>query len=129
MSTLCDSSSLDLCSISVRILISTMSNSYESIIDLSQLYSTSLQSVHRHFIKIYSPFFRNLQRLPETFRDGTQLKMLETVQTKLTDGSAFALVGRLAGSTVEVLKKFDSLRRGGGGAGGGVGGGGAEPVA
>lgn len=87
-------------------------NSYEKLIDLSTLYSTSLQSIHRHVVKIYSPFFRNLARLPETFRDGTQLRMLDQVQTKLTDGSAFALVGRLYGSTVEVVKKLEEKRKG-----------------
>ena len=79
---------------------------YEKLIPLSHLYSHSLQRLHRHVVRIYTPVFKNLARLPETFRDGTQQQMLGTVWTKLTDGSAFKLVGKMVKSTMSVAQQL-----------------------
>ncbi|KAK4055278.1 hypothetical protein OIV83_000561 [Microbotryomycetes sp. JL201] len=78
------------------------SEDYERLISLSSAYSTSLQRMHAHIQRIYGPAFRNLGRLPETFTDGTQKRMLDSCIEKLTDGSAFKLVDRLWDSTKRV---------------------------
>lgn len=106
-----------------------MYNSYERLISLSSLYSTSLQRFHTHVLRIYTPLFKNLARLPETFRDGTQLQMANTLWTRLTDGSALALAERMRKSTVDVARQLRERRANGGGGGeagglGGLGGGG-----
>ncbi|KAM0793386.1 hypothetical protein ACM66B_000839 [Microbotryomycetes sp. NB124-2] len=96
---------------------------YERLISLSSAYSTSLQRMHAHVLRIYGPAFRNLSRLPETFSDGTQKRMLDNCIEKLTDGSAFKLVDRLWDSTKRVVstlyerKKNESDRGKGGGGG------------
>ncbi|GAA5981448.1 hypothetical protein JCM10908_004112 [Rhodotorula pacifica] len=105
----------------------------ERLISLSDAYSSGLQRLHAHFVRIYSPGLRNLARLPETFTDGTQKQMLETVTGRLTDGSAFGLVGRLWESLGNVHTQLEERRKrrgeGGGGAGEGFAGGfgGAQP--
>ncbi|GAA5856327.1 hypothetical protein JCM8547_000869 [Rhodosporidiobolus lusitaniae] len=98
----------------------------ERLISLSTLYSVSLQRFHAHILRIYTPFFTQLSRLPQTFTDGTQLQMLETVTTRLTDGSAFTLAGRLWESFNTVQRQLAERRKRneGGGRGGGAGDGG-----
>ncbi|ORY69266.1 hypothetical protein BCR35DRAFT_308054 [Leucosporidium creatinivorum] len=120
--------------------------SYEHLIPLSSLYSSTLQRFHAHVLRIYTPGLTNLARLPSTFTDGTQQRMLETVWGRLSDGSAFALGKRLWDSTVSVAGTLLERRRereknggsGAGGAGGlppppvggigGLGGSGATPA-
>ena len=115
--------------------------SYERLINISELYSNTLRRFHRHVLRIYSPAFTNLARLPSTFTDGktiydsTQGKMVGHVYTKLTDGSALQLGRRLIESTTEVLKRLTQGKGGEGGSGGlggfggGLGGGGgASPM-
>lgn len=94
----------------------------ESLVHLSELYSTSLRRLHAHVVRIYSPAFANLARLPETFRDGTQARMVETLWGRLTDGSAFALVGRMVQSTRDVTAELRKRREQGGDGGEGGGG-------
>lgn len=109
----------------------TLSHSYEKLISLSDLYSSNLQAFHRHCLRIYSPLFKNLARLPETFQDGTQKRMLETMWTKLSDGSAYALATRMVTSTIDVAKQLKQRRSGGessGGEAGGLGGLGGTPA-
>ncbi|GAA5866402.1 hypothetical protein JCM1840_001304 [Sporobolomyces johnsonii] len=110
----------------------------ERLIHLSTLYSTTLQRLHAHTLRIYTPVFSALARLPSTYTDGTQARMLDTVLTRLTDGSGFALAGRMWESLGTVHKELeerrrqrrDNERRGGPGAGfdgGGGGFGGTQP--
>lgn len=101
-------------------------SSYEKLIPLSSLYSNSLQRFHAHILRIYTPVFNNLARLPLTFTDGTQTRMIHTCYDKLTDGSAFKLAERLWDSTIRVVgtlyerrKREEQDRGRGGGAGGG----------
>lgn len=96
---------------------------------LSELYSNSLRRFHTHLVRIYSPAIENLARLPETYRDGTQSRMVGTLWGKLTDGSAFELIGRMVQSTRDVAAELRKRRAEGGGEGGvggigGLGGGG-----
>lgn len=93
------------------------------MINLSSLYSNSLRRFHTHLHRIYSPVYKNIVRLPETFRDGTQRQMVDTVYTRLTDGSALKLAERMYTSTVQVIKTFRERASGGGSSGGGGGGG------
>ncbi|GAA5878199.1 hypothetical protein JCM3774_005840 [Rhodotorula dairenensis] len=105
----------------------------ERLISLSDAYSSGLQRLHAHVVRIYSPGVRNLARLPETFTDGTQRQMLDTVAGRLTDGSAFRLVARLWDSLGTVHAQLEERRKkrgsgGGGGEGpGDVGFGGTQP--
>ncbi|GAA6006664.1 hypothetical protein JCM10207_005011 [Rhodosporidiobolus poonsookiae] len=110
----------------------------ERLISLSTAYSTSIQRLHAHILRIYTPVFKQLARLPSTFTDGTQLQMLDTVTTRLTDGSAFRFAGRLVESFGTVRGQLDERRKrardekgpgeGEGGAFGGFGGfGGMQP--
>ncbi|BGP44579.1 hypothetical protein JCM10450v2_000393 [Rhodotorula kratochvilovae] len=91
-------------------------DSSESLISLSDAYSNSLQRLHAHIVRIYSPGLKNLARLPQIWTDGTQAQMFETVTTRLTDGSAFTLVGRLWDSLGNVHGQLEERRkrRGGG---------------
>ncbi|GAA5956082.1 hypothetical protein JCM21900_002589, partial [Sporobolomyces salmonicolor] len=110
----------------------------ERLIHLSTLYSTTLQRLHAHTLRIYAPVLSSLSRLPSTYTDGTQARMLDTVLTRLADGSGFALAGRMWESLGTVHKeleerrrqKRDNERRGGPGAGfdGGAFGGTQPPV-
>lgn len=104
-------------------------DSYEKLYSLSDLYSNTLRRLHAHIIRIYSPGLANLARLPSTFTDGTQTRMMETVYGKLTDGSAYKLAERLVDSTVKVggtllerRKERESSQGGGPGGMGGMGG-------
>ncbi|BGP21572.1 hypothetical protein JCM10295v2_000447 [Rhodotorula toruloides] len=99
----------------------------ERLVSLSNAFSDSLQRFHAHIVRIYSPGLRNLARLPQTFTDGTQTQMLDTVTTRLTDGSAFRLLGRMWESLGSVSAQLEERRkRRGGGSGdpfaGGLGG-------
>lgn len=103
----------------------------ERLINLSDLYSGTLRTVHKHFVRIYSPGFTNFARLPSTFTDytppqtiadSTQGKMVGTVYTKLTDGSALALGTRMVKSTIEVIQRLAQGRPSEGGGGGGIAG-------
>jgi hypothetical protein len=89
----------------------------ERIVSLSDAFSDTLQRFHAHIVRIYSPGLRNLARLPQTFTDGTQAQMLDTVTTRLTDGSAFRLLGRMWESLGSVSAQLEERRkrRGGGG--------------
>jgi len=110
-------------------------DSSENLISLSDAYSSTLQRLHAHLVRIYSPGLRNLARVPEVWTDGTAATMVDTVATRLTDGSAFRLVGRMWDSLGSVHAQLEERRkRRGGGEGdpfGGsqppVGGGGAGP--
>lgn len=97
-----------------------LSHSYETLINLSHAWSSNMQGFHRHVHRIYSPAFKNLARLPETFRDGTQERILGQIYTKLSDGSAYALLERMVKSTIDVAKQLRE-RRASGGDGGGLG--------
>jgi hypothetical protein len=100
-----------------------VASSSERLISLSDAYSSTLQRLHAHLIRIYSPGLRNLARLPETFTDGTQTRMLDTVAGRLTDGSAVRLVGRMWDSLGSVRTQLEERRkRRGGGEGTGTGG-------
>ncbi|GAA6032019.1 hypothetical protein JCM8097_003390 [Rhodosporidiobolus ruineniae] len=95
----------------------------ERLISLSTAYYSSLQRLHAHVLRIYTPAFKQLARLPSTFTDGTQLQMLQTLGTRFTDGSAFNLAGRLYESFWNVQKQLEERRRrASGGGDGGVGG-------
>ncbi|TKA52738.1 hypothetical protein B0A53_04191 [Rhodotorula sp. CCFEE 5036] len=98
----------------------------ERLISLSDAYSSTLQRLHAHLIRIYSPGLRNLARLPETFTDGTQTRMLDTVAGRLTDGSAFRLVGRMWDSLGSVRTQLEERRKRRGEDGTGTGTGGAD---
>ncbi|GAA5838522.1 hypothetical protein JCM9279_003271 [Rhodotorula babjevae] len=96
-------------------------DSSESLISLSDAYSSSLQRLHAHLVRIYSPGLKNLARLPTIWTDGTARDMCDTVTTRLGDGSAFKLVGRMWDSLGSVQQQLEERRRrrsGGGGAGG-----------
>ncbi|GAA5897455.1 hypothetical protein JCM6882_001891 [Rhodosporidiobolus microsporus] len=83
----------------------------ERLISLSSAYTSSLSRLHAHIIRIYSPGLNQLARLPSTFTDGTQAQMLDTVYTRLTDGSAFKFAGRLYDSFWTVQGQFAERRR------------------
>ncbi|GAA5896274.1 uncharacterized protein JCM6883_006856 [Sporobolomyces salmoneus] len=94
----------------------------ESLTSLSTLYSTSLQRLHSHVLRIYSPLFTSLSLLPKTYTDGTQSELLSTVYTRLTDGSAFVLgermvdaLGKVSGELKERRARRDEERRNRGG--------------
>ncbi|SCV68591.1 BQ2448_712 [Microbotryum intermedium] len=84
---------------------------YEKLVSLSDAWSHSLQRLHLHVHRIYSPGLRNLARLPEVWTDGTAAKMLERCKETLTDGSAFKLVGRMYESTIRVWGVLEERRR------------------
>ncbi|SCZ90613.1 BZ3500_MvSof-1268-A1-R1_Chr1-3g02100 [Microbotryum saponariae] len=84
---------------------------YEKLISLSEVWSHSLQRLHLHVHRIYSPGWRNLARVPEVWTDGTASKMLERCKETLSDGSAFNLVGRMYESTIRVLGELEERRR------------------
>ncbi|GAA5945035.1 hypothetical protein JCM3775_004267 [Rhodotorula graminis] len=93
-------------------------DSSETLISLSDAYSSSLQRLHVHLVRIYSPGLKNLARLPAIWTDGTARDMCDTVTTRLGDGSAFKLVGRMwdsLGSVQQQLEERKRRRRGGGG--------------
>ncbi|TNY18061.1 hypothetical protein DMC30DRAFT_333387, partial [Rhodotorula diobovata] len=94
-------------------------DSSENLISLSDAYSSTLQRLHAHLVRIYSPGLRNLARVPEVWTDGTAATMVDTVATRLTDGSAFRLVGRMWDSLGSVHAQLEERRkrRGGGGEG------------
>ncbi|GAA5903315.1 hypothetical protein JCM8208_002272 [Rhodotorula glutinis] len=94
-------------------------DSSESLISLSDAYSSSLQRLHAHLVRIYSPGLKNLARLPAIWTDGTARDMCDTVTTRLGDGSAFKLVGRMWGSLSSVQQQLEERRRRRGGGGGG----------
>ncbi|BGP12527.1 hypothetical protein JCM10213_007629 [Rhodosporidiobolus nylandii] len=83
----------------------------ERLISLSDYWSTSLRRLHAHILRIYTPAFTQLARLPSTFTDGTQLQMLDTVTTRLTDGSAYNLAGRLYQSFWTVQEQLGERRK------------------
>ncbi|GAA6014824.1 hypothetical protein JCM11491_002129 [Sporobolomyces phaffii] len=94
----------------------------ESLTSLSALYSTSLQRLHAHVLRIYSPLLTSLSLLPKTYTDGTQTELLSTIFTRLTDGSAFVLgermvgaLGRVSGELKERRDRRDEERRSRGG--------------
>jgi len=97
-----------------------LARSSETLISLSDAYSSSLQRLHAHLVRIYSPGLKNLARLPAIWTDGTARDMGDTVATRLGDGSAFRLVGRMWDSLASVQQQLEERRkrRGGGGAGG-----------
>ncbi|KAM0755434.1 hypothetical protein T439DRAFT_320122 [Meredithblackwellia eburnea MCA 4105] len=74
----------------------------ETLYHLSASWSNTFTRFENHLVRIYGPGFRALARLPSTFTDGTQSQMLDLVVGKLTDGSAFTLLGRMSGSLREV---------------------------
>ncbi|GAA5997369.1 uncharacterized protein JCM10292_000211 [Rhodotorula paludigena] len=85
--------------------------SSEKLISLSDVYSSTLQRLHAHLVRIYSPGLRNLARLPQVWTDGTTTQMLDTVQTRLTDGSAFRLYDRLRDSLGSVRGQLEERRK------------------
>ncbi|GAA5922111.1 uncharacterized protein JCM15063_003190 [Sporobolomyces koalae] len=86
------------------------STSSESLTSLSTLYSTSLQRLHAHVLRIYTPLWTSLTLLPKTYTDGTQLELLSTCYTRLTNGSAFDLVGKLWTSLDKVNRELRERR-------------------
>ncbi|GAA6062292.1 hypothetical protein JCM10212_004380 [Sporobolomyces blumeae] len=110
-----------------------LNESSESLTSLSDLYTTSLQRFHSHILRIYTPLLTSLEKLPQTYTDGTQLDLLKTCWTRVTDGSGFVLAGRMwealgrvSGELSERRRKRDEergeRRRRTGGGGGGAGG-------
>ncbi|GAA6056023.1 hypothetical protein JCM3770_002146 [Rhodotorula araucariae] len=85
--------------------------SSESLISLSDAYSNTLQRLHAHTVRIYSPGLKNLARVPQVWTDGTATQMLDTVTTRLTDGSAFKLAGRLWDSLGNVHGQLEERRK------------------
>ena len=83
-----------------------------------------MRRLHLHVLRIYTPGLKNLARLPDIYRDGTATHMLGTLQTKVTDGSAFTLIDRMWTATWNVAKQIKAKREqmqqngGEGGAGG-----------
>lgn len=69
-----------------------------------------MRRLHLHVLRIYTPGLRNLARLPEIYQDGTATQMLGTLQTRLTDGSAFTLVDRMWTATWDVAKQIKHKR-------------------
>ncbi|GAA5844987.1 hypothetical protein JCM11251_003172 [Rhodosporidiobolus azoricus] len=105
----------------------------ERLISLSTTYTSTISRLHAHILRIYTPGLIQLARLPSTFTDGTQTQMLDTVYTRLTDGSAFKFAGRLYESFWNVQEQLgerrkkrreeqEQERRGNGGLGGSGGG-------
>lgn len=103
------------------------------------MYTNSLRRFHRHILRIYSPAFKNLARLPSTFTDGTTIydstqgKMVGTIYGKMTDGSGLKLAVRMFESTAVVLKRLSQGRGGESDSSGGIGplgggGGGPSPM-
>ena len=82
----------------------------ERVYPLSALWSDTWRRAHRHILRIYSPVFRNLARLPETYTDGTQERMAKQMYEKFTDGSALRLLESMAQSLGRVVKFIEQRR-------------------
>jgi len=103
--------------------------SYEALYPLCTAVYDRLHRFERHLVRIYGPTYRALQRIPEMYADGTQLRLAGQIYERAISGDGLVLGQRLLENSWSMMKKWkDGFSNGGGsggsGSGTGAGGGG-----